>query len=305
MNTVEYSVVVPIYNSENSIEILHKELCIFFQNKYSFEIIYVNDYSIDNSWDILKKIKNSSDNTLIINFNKNYGQHAATICGFKYAKGKYVITIDDDLEVHPSKIQQLIDFQKTTHSDLTYGVYPKLNQSKTRKILTSIYKLLSKLEGSKKGKGSSFRLLTNSLTKKISENHKQFIFVDELCLWYTSKIDFVNVEPNINYINKKRYSFFNLFSITSNLILFTSTFSLKLVTTIGISLSVINFIIGLFFIHRKLILKTHVDGFTTIIVSILFSTGLIIFSIGIIALYLSKILKSINNLPSYNESEVI
>jgi len=296
---------VPVYGSANSLELLHKSICDFFENKYSYEIIYINDHSPDNSWEILKNIKSTVNNVTIIDLSKNFGQHGATMCGFKHAKGKYIVTIDDDLEAHPNAIEKLIASQQKTNSDLVYGVYPKLNQSFLRKALTSIYKLLSKVEGKKKGKGSSFRLLTNSLAKKLADNHKQFVFIDELCLWYTSKIDFIDIEPNKNFIDKKRYTIFSLFSLTANVILFSSTFPLKLVTRIGISLSVVNFLIGMFYLYKKIFLKTQVDGYTSLIVSIMFSTGLIIFSIGIIAQYLTQVLKAINNSPSYNESEVL
>lgn len=296
---------MPVYGSANSLELLHKSICDFFENKYSYEIIYINDHSPDNSWEILKNIKNTVNNVTIIDLSKNFGQHGATMCGFKHANGKYIITIDDDLEAYPNDIQKLIDSHFKTNSDLVYGVYPKLNQSFLRKTLTSLYKLLSKVEGKKKGKGSSFRLLTNSLAKKLADNHKHFVFIDELCLWYTSKIDFVDVEPNKNFIDKKRYTIISLFSLTANVIMFSSTFPLKLVTRIGISLSIVNFLIGIFYLFKKIFLKTQISGYTSLIVSIMFSTGLIIFSIGIIAQYLTQVLKAINNSPSYNEREVL
>lgn len=305
MSSIEYSIVVPLYGSANSLELLHRSICDFFENKYSYEIIYINDCSLDNSWEVLKKIKNTFNYVTIIDLSRNFGQHGATMCGFKHAKGKYVITIDDDLEAHPNDIQKLIASQQKTNSDLVYGVYPKLNQSFLRKTLTSLYKLLSKIEGKKKGKGSSFRLLTNSLAKKLADNHKHFVFIDELCLWYTSKIDFIDIEPNKNFIDKKRYTILSLFSLTTNVILFSSTFPLKLVTRIGISLSVVNFLIGMFYLIKKMFFKTQVSGYTSLIVSIMFSTGLIIFSIGIIAQYLTQVLKTINNSPSYSEREVL
>ena len=306
MNTdISYSVIVPVYEAEKSLELLHKNMYDFFENKYSYEVIYVNDGSSDNSWSVLKTIRSNHKNVRIVNLSKNFGQHAATLCGFKHAKGEFIITIDDDLEAHPNEIEKLIANQKISNADLVYGVYKKLNQSILRMVLTAIYKFVAKTEGANKGKGSSFRLLKNDLAKKISDNHKQFVFIDEICLWYTSNLTFVNTEPNKHFIDKQRYGFNSLFSMTSTVILFSSTFPLKLVTRIGIILSTTNLIIGTHYIIQKLLFKTPVSGYTSLIVSILFSTGLIIFCIGIIAQYLSQMLKSINNAPCYNESEVL
>lgn len=300
-----YSVVIPVYGSENALEKVHQALVSFFEGKYSYELIFVDDASTDNSWEVLKKLKSTSKHTSIIRLSKNFGQHGATVCGFKHATGDFVITIDDDLEVHPSQIQKLIDDQKKTDADLTYGLYPKQNQPFFRGLFSNAYKMLSKLEGPQKGKGSSFRLIKSSLTKKLVNNHKQFVFIDELCLWYTKKLAFVNVEANPEYIHKQRYKMTGLFKMTTNIIMFSSTLPLKLVTNIGILLAIINFLVGIFIMIKKFYLKIDVEGYTSLIVSILFSTGVIIFCIGIVAQYIAQVLKALNNAPSYSEDEII
>lgn len=301
----DYSIIVPVYGSENALEQLHSSIVSFFQNKYSYEIIYVDDASTDNSWEVLKKIKSTAADTTIIRLSKNFGQHAATICGFKYSKGKFVISIDDDLEVHPDQIQKLIDNQKKLDSDLVYGVYKKQGRTAFRGLFTGIYKLMAKLEGPQKGEGSSFRMLKQHLAKKLASNHKQFVFIDELCLWYTKKIQFIAVTENPGYIEKKRYKVGGLLKMASNIIMFSSSIPLKAVTYIGIILATSNFLVGIYYIIRKFFFKTEVEGYTSLIVSILFSTGLIVLSLGVIALYISQILKSINNSPPYNEDEII
>lgn len=306
MSVVEYSIVIPVYGAENSLEKLHESIRLFFERKsIAYEVIYVDDFSADESWNVLKKIKQKNQNTTIIRLSKNFGQHAATLCGFKYAKGNFTITIDDDIEVHPNEIEKIIELQKIQNSDLTYGVYPKRNPSFFRHIFTKIYKLLSKIEGPQKGKGSSFRLLKKSLVQKLVANHKQFVFIDELCLWYTNKVAFTFVSPNSDYVLKKRYKIGGLLKITTNVIMFSSSFPLKMVTYLGLSLSTVNFIIGTIFLLRKFLFKIKVAGYTSLIVSILFSTGLIILCLGIIAQYIRQSLRSVNNAPGYNEDEVI
>lgn len=305
MSRIDYSIVVPVYCAENALLKLHENICGFFQDRYTYEIIYIDDYSADDSWEVLKKIKQTSLVTTIIKFNKNFGQHAATICGFKHAKGDFVITMDDDLEVLSSEMEKLILDQKISGSDLVYADFAKMSQSPVRSFFTKVYKLISKIEGKQKGKGSSYRLLKKSLAKKIAENHKQFVFIDELCLWYTNKLSFVKVETNRNYLRKTRYKLLNLFSLTGNVIMFSSAFPLKLVTQIGLILSTINFLFGIHFLIRKFYFKIEVAGYTSIIVSILFSTGLIIFCIGILAQYIAQVLKAVNNAPPYYEDEII
>jgi glycosyltransferase involved in cell wall biosynthesis len=302
---IDFSIVIPVYNSENALQKVQQSIVSFFENRYTYEIIYVDDSSTDSSWEVLKKIKQASSNTTIIRLSKNFGQHGATVCGFKYAKGELVITIDDDLEVHPEEIIKLIEEQKKSDSDLVYGLYQKQNQPFFRGIFTSLYKMLSKLEGPHKGKGSSFRLIKRSLAQKLVNNHQQFVFIDELCLWYTKKISFVDVKANPEFIEKARYRMTGLFKLTSTIVMFSSTLPLKLVTYIGFILAAINFFIGTIFMIKKFYFKIDVEGYTSLIVSILFSTGMIILCLGVIAQYISHAMKALNNAPSYNEDEVI
>ena len=303
----EYSIVIPAYHAEKSIEQLYGELKKFFSSiQKSFEIIIVDDCSKDKTWETLKKLQNSESNVKIVRFAKNFGQHAATLCGFTFAKGKFVITMDDDIEIHPDQISKLIAEQSKGNYDVVYGEYKKLNQPFFRGIFTKFYKFGSKMvEGKNKGKGSPFRLIKTELANKLAETHRHFVFIDELLLWYTSDIEFVNVSPNPNYVRKGGYSLGNLFRITTNVVMFSSASPLKLVTNIGISLASVNFVVGLFYLIKKFVFHASAKGYTSIIVSILFSTGLIVLSIGIVAQYIGKILQDVNKKPSYHISEKI
>lgn len=301
---IEYSIVVPVYNAENSIQELAHQIEQFFGTKHTYEIIFIDDYSKDDSWQKILAVKAINPNISAIRLSKNFGQHGATLCGFKYAKGTFAITLDDDLEVQPQEIEKLITCQKHSKADVVYGIYKKGNNSFIRKVLTSCYKTVAKIEGKNKGKGSSFRLIKKDIYQKLAANHSHFVFIDELILWYTSNVSFENTVFNPNFISKKRYKTGGLIKITSNLILFSSSFPLKIVTYLGVFLASGNFLIGLYFIIKKLFFKLDSPGFAAIIVSVLFSTGIIIFSIGIIAQYIRHVLMSVNNVPSFNESEI-
>lgn len=300
----QYSIVIPAFNAANCIEKLYSELKTYFNSiNETFEVIIVDDASKDNTWEVLKELKKNHSNIKAIRFSKNFGQHPATLCGFSFAKGDFVITMDDDLEVHPSEISKLIDAYNKSQCDVIYGEYRKLNQPFFRGILSDFYKMGSKIEGKNKGKGSSFRLIKADLALKLASSHRHFAFIDELLLWYTDKMYFIHVNANKDYIKRKRYSLPGLFKLTGEVVMFSSTVPLRFVTRIGSTLAIVNFLIGLFYLLKKLLFKTPAPGFTSIIVSVLFSTGLIVLSIGVVAQYISKILKDVNNKPSYYISE--
>jgi undecaprenyl-phosphate 4-deoxy-4-formamido-L-arabinose transferase len=297
----EYSIIVPVYNNENGLEELIIQLNSYVKDK-SAEVILVDDFSSDSSWFKLKELKKTYGNLKIIRLSKNVGQHAATICGVRESSGKFILTMDDDLVVKPIEFDKLIHLQQESNSKVVYGEFSTkdslaINGSK------KIYKNLSRLEGKNRGRGSSFRLIDGELARQISEKHKNFIFIDEIILWYSEEIQFVEVERNPNTQNKSRYTAKNLVRTTLGIIIYSTDLPLKVVTVIGLLMSSINFLIGIFFLYRKLVDKIAEQGYASLIVSILFSTGLIIFSIGIISLYLRKLLRNQNNEPLYYISD--
>jgi len=298
---VKYSIVIPVFNNSKGIQRLYDQLKSFFKD-HDAEFIFVDDGSKDESWSALKLLKKKDEMVRIFRLAKNFGQHAATLCGFSHAKGEWVLTIDDDLEVLPIEFEKLIQEQQKSEAIVVYGEYAQ-QDSFFRKLSKSIYKSLSKLEGSKKGRGSSFRLLKGDLARKLAESHRHFVFIDEFLLWYTDKVAFVKVENNPDPIRKSRYQMKNLVQTTGKVLLYSTAIPLKFVTFLGFGLAAINFLVGCFFLYKHFVDKIDVKGFTSLIVSVLFSTGLIIFCIGIIAQYLRAVLKNMNNSPLYFEAE--
>jgi len=114
---MDFSVVVPVFNSQDSLEELFNQIKVVFEQlQKSFEVIFVDDGSTDNSWTVLQKVKeNNVEQVKAIKLNRNFGQHNATVCGFSFAKGKSIITLDDDLQNPPAEIPKLIEtFQRST-----------------------------------------------------------------------------------------------------------------------------------------------------------------------------------------------
>lgn len=297
----QYSIVVPVFNNQSGIRLLWNELHSVFQFE-STEFIFVDDFSSDGSWNELVDLKKEFQQIKIIRLSKNVGQHLATICGIQETSGKCVLTLDDDLIVKPQEFLKLFDYRKDTSLKVIYGEYKSKNSFSTG-IIKKIYKSLSKIEGKNRGKGSSFRLIDGELARSMATNHKSYVFIDELILWYTDEIGFVPVEINQNSNTKSRYSKKSLFSSTFNLIMYSTDFPLRIVMIIGLFMSTINFCIGAFILYKKFVHKITEQGYASLIVSILFSTGLIILCIGIIAIYMRKLMRSQNNEPLFYISD--
>jgi polyisoprenyl-phosphate glycosyltransferase len=302
---VEYSVVVPVFNSEVSLEELFSRLtAVMDETGKVFELIFVDDGSQDRSWDVIKKIKEEhADNFTAIRLAKNFGQHSATFCGFNFAKGNYVITLDDDLQCPPEEIPQLIKTMAESDAELVYGIYKKKKHSFVRNIGSKSFKNAAGLLGSST-EGSSFRLISKNIIQKIIVHHQNFVFIDEILHWYTDYINYVYVEHHKRKYKRSGYSHLKIWSMFANIMYYYSTAPLKLMVYGGLISSIIFFIFSIYFILRKILLNVPL-GYTSLIVAILFSTSLILLSLGVIGEYLSRIYMVQNKKPLYSVKKVL
>jgi glycosyltransferase involved in cell wall biosynthesis len=231
----KYTIVVPVFNSGSGLFQLHQEITRALYSQIAYDIVYVDDYSQDESWRVLNDIKNQDKNHKItlIRLSKNFGQHAATLCGFASASGDYILTMDDDLAVLPEEFKKLIKEREESGAQVVYGEYVQ-HESFGRKLFKFIYKTLARLEGGNKGRGSSFRLLEANLARKLAENHNHFVFIDEFLLWYTDKVSFVTVENHPSPIRKSRYRITRLIDTTGKVILYSTGIILVVIGIAGI-----------------------------------------------------------------------
>lgn len=305
---IDYSVVVPVYNGAVSLDELCQKIMTFFNStKYTYEIIFVDDRSKDHSWELIKKIHAENPSVVRgIRLSRNFGQHNATCSGFKAAKGNFIVTMDDDLESSPEDIQLLIDHQKKNNSDLVYGNYINPDKAIARKFFKAIYRSIAKIvEGKARVNGSSFRLVKSGLAKQVESQATHFVFIDEAFLWYTEEIEFVDVKHHSSRRGNSNYSLFGLFKLTGEVVLYSSILPLKLVKYVGFIFAMINMLIGVYYLYKKFAHGFAIPGYASIIISVLFSTGVIMFVLGVIGEYLGKMFRIMNNRPVYSVDEKI
>ncbi len=302
---LKYSIVVPVYNSAASLN----ELCERIEKslaEINYEIILVDDSSSDNGWNIIEELKKKNAGKITgIRLSRNFGQHRAIFCGFTFCKGDFVITIDDDLQHPPEEIIKLINKQKQEQSDLVYGIYKSKQHSFLRNSGSFFVKKSSNLVSGNSGKGSSFRLIKkNIIDKIITGNTQSSFYLDEVFYWHTAAFSYVDVEHHPRKQGKSGYNIFKLIGLYFKIVVNYSASPLKLMTWFGLSFSVASFLLGLRFIYKKLV--HHVPlGYTSIIVTILFSASIIMFCLGIIGQYLYKIYQAQQNKPPYSIRKIL
>lgn len=305
MSAPDISIVIPVYNSEASLEELYSEICTHL-SAISHELILVDDGSTDGSWAKIESLKEKyGDKILAIRLARNFGQHNAIVCGFTFAKGNAVLTMDDDLQHPPSEIPKLYEKLRSSDADVVYGIYEVKQHGAVRNAGGKIAEKSAKFWAGHDGQGSSFRLMKKTIADHIADHRNQaHVFIDEIIHWYTARFAFVEVAHRERRHGKSGYTMRKLITVYLDTMINYTASPLRAMIWLGLSSSIITFILGVRFIYRKL--KFDVEpGFTAQIVTILFATSLLMLCMGVIGQYLFKIYKLQSRRPPYSIHTVL
>ncbi|MFH1612337.1 MAG: glycosyltransferase family 2 protein [bacterium] len=304
-NEIEkYSIVIPVFNSNKTLETLYNCLISVFESiTEDFEIIFVDDGSIDNSWEILEKLYEKDKKVKIIQLMRNFGQHNALMCGFSLANGEYIITLDDDLQNPPEEIPKLIDKIKQGY-DIVYGEYISKKHKWFRNIGSSFIQMVYKKIFNVSHNLTSFRIIKKELIKQILNYNKNYTFVDGLIAWNTKNIGVCNVSHNKRLDGKSGYNIKKLLTLAFNLITNFSIFPLQIVSILGFSFAILGFIMGIIFFLKKIIFDIPITGYTSLIISITLFSGIQLITLGFIGEYIGRIHLNINQKPQYNIRQI-
>lgn len=224
MNKIDnkISVVVPVYNSQNIIEGLITKIKNTLSNFRDYSIILVNDKSVDNSYDKLKAIAEHDKRVTAINLLENVGQQKATFLGLKYAKGDYIIIIDDDFAHDPDDILLLYK-EAIKGYDAVYGIDKKNNSKSIFRNLGSKIRDITFDAITKKPKDikvCSFRIINNATKEKVIKADTSFIYISMEILKHTTKIS--NIYLNYLEGSESNYSLFKLTNLILNMFIYYS-----------------------------------------------------------------------------------
>jgi len=296
-----YSVVVPVYNSEQTLEKLFERTQETFSKLgLRFEMVFVNDCSRDGSWKVLKKLKQTyPEQVTAIHLAKNFGQHNALMCGFNQIKGDFAVTIDDDLQIPPEEIAKLIQKQNQTDADVVYGIYDRKKHNLFRNFGSSAVQLIFRRIFQTTGNITAFRLIKSSIIHSVRQHRQSFVFIDGLLHWHTQFIERELVRHEKREFGRSGYSVKKLLLLTSNLLFNFTTYPLRLLVLLGTFFSVSSFVTGMYYIFRKIFYDVPL-GYTSTIVAIFFSSGILLLVIGVVGEYIGRIYSLQNDKPQFS-----
>ncbi|MDD4497989.1 MAG: glycosyltransferase family 2 protein [Methanosarcinaceae archaeon] len=306
MANQKYSVVIPVYNSEKTlIELTDRLTATFLKISGEYEIILIDDCSSDNSWSILKELHQKNNHIKVIHLQNNYGQHNAILCGLNYIRGNYIITMDDDLQNPPEEIPKLVDKIQEGYS-VVYGRYKIKYHSRMENFFSKRFQTFIQwiLSIPNTVIITSFAIFTSDVVKNMIQIKSSYIYLPALVRKSVpiNKISNTIVNHHPRMIGTSNYNIRKYFSLSLNLIINYSVLPLLFIGIFGVIISLISFCYGLYILGHYLIDPTYgIMGWNSIMVTLTFLGGTILFSITIIGEYLRRILTEV----SYGQQYVI
>jgi len=297
---MKLSVIIPVYNSENTIKPLVNSL-LKVLNQYKIEIVLINDCSKDRSESICNEIASENSSVKFISLRKNRGEHNAVICGLNYCTGDYAAIIDDDLQNPPSEIISLVNKAVSNDYDVVYAKYEQKRHSMFRNICSAMNDWSANfLIGKPKSLYlCSFKVIKKEMINEIISYKGPFPYIDALILRCTDNIGTQTVLHADRKEGKSNYTLKKLISLYLNIFVNFSYKPLRVVTFSGIIISAISVLFALFVLYEKIFLKNVSSGWAFLSLLLLFSIGVTFFVIGLLGEYIGKILMALNNTPQY------
>lgn len=299
-----YSVVVPVYNSEHTLEELYNRLKVMFEETMHepFELILVDDSSRDNSYAVMERLRAQDKRVKLVQMAKNFGQPAAVLCGCSFAKGDFVITMDDDLQHPPEEIPKMAQvLLEQPEVDCVMGRYENRKHNWVRRLGTwvSVSMTTRMLKKDPDLELTSFRIMRRFLVEAMLKTNTHLPQIGNLLVQESNRIVNVPVHHDARKFGRSNYTFRRLvndllYDITTNSIL-----PLIVVRNIGLISFLVSLLLGVFYFIRYFAADTPVEGFTTLVLLILAYNGLILLAIGIIGEYLMHILDEAKKMPHY------
>lgn len=297
------SILIPCYNEEKSLPNLYQELSkvTALIHDYNFEILFINDGSKDATLSVIKELHEKDNRVSYINLSRNFGKENAMLAGFDYVKGDCMIIMDADLQDPPSLIPDMLKAWEEGYEDVYAKRACRGKESWLRKTLSLAF----------------YRILDHSTRFEILENVGDFRLLDRKCIealkqlrenerytkgmfcWIGFKKKELVFDRGDRVAGESNWNFWSLFNLAIEGITSFTIAPLRFASISGFVIAFVAFCLLLFYGIKTIIFGDPAQGFTTLIVVVLFLGGVQLISIGILGEYIGRIFNETKNRPTY------
>lgn len=302
--TKKISVVIPAYNEEEVIKTCHERMTntLLWLNDYEYEIVFVNDGSKDKTLEILQAIAKEDRNVKVLSFSRNFGHQCAVTAGIRYVTGNAVVIIDADLQDPPELIPDMLKLWEQGN-EVIYGKRQARKGESTFKLFTAkmFYKTLNALSDVEIPKDTGdFRLVDKQVIDVINNMPEHNKFLRGLFSWVGFKQTPFEYEREERFAGKTKYPFRKMVKLASDGLISFSAKPLKIVGGLGLIAILISVLILIYAIVSYIFsLNLLTPGWTSIMVTVTFFSGMQLLSVWIMSEYIARIYDETKQRPQY------
>lgn len=299
---ISLSIVIPVYNSQDSISKLTDHLVASLGVDYKLEIVLVNDSSKDNSEKLCIALYEKYETIVkFYSLSKNVGEHNAVMAGLNHTTGDFIVIMDDDFQNPISEVIKLVEFAKENSYDVVYTYYDRKQHHFLRNLGSKFNDKVANVM-LKKPKDlylSSFKLMSKFLVNEIIKYDLPFPYIDGLILRTTTNIGKIQVYHQERIVGKSGYTLTKLIALWLNMFTNFSILPLRVSIYIGFVFAFLGLIFGVYTVIEKLSNPRLPIGFAALAVSVFIFAGVQLISLGMIGEYIGRIFLSQNKRPQY------
>jgi dolichol-phosphate mannosyltransferase/undecaprenyl-phosphate 4-deoxy-4-formamido-L-arabinose transferase len=299
----QYSIVIPCYRSGKWLdELVSRISAAMSASGSAFEILLVNDASPDDTWQVICDLARRYTSVRGLDLQFNVGQYRATLCGLQHAQGRFLITMDDDLQHPPEELPRLISaLAEHPEWDCVMGRYHTKRHGLLRNAGSRLMRSLNVwlYDAPRHITPSSFRIMTRQLAQALCQHETVRPILSPLIFRTTHRLGNVDIQHAPRSYGRSGYRLSRLLSILADSFLSATTLPLRLVSGLGLVAASGSVALGLYYLIRYFTHRTRVQGFTTQVLLIIFFGGLTLFAIGLVGEYLSRVIDEVRRPPRY------
>jgi dolichol-phosphate mannosyltransferase len=309
MNPVQptISVVIPVYEEQENLPVLYDRLTdVLGKFEPNYEIIFVDDGSHDKSTAIIQEIAQQDAHITMIELSRNFGHQIAISAGLDYARGEAVIIMDADLQDPPEVLPQFIQKWRNGY-DVVYAIRKKRKENWIKRTSYVIfYRLLQRIASIEIPlDAGDFCIMDRRVVDILTNMPERNRFVRGIRSWVGLKQVGLAYDREARNAGKPKFTFSRLLYLALDGLVSFSFLPLRIITVIGFIVSFMSIFLAIFYTIQRITVGLNPPGFATLVVAILFLSGMQLMTIGLIGEYVGRIFEEVKQRPLYVVSRVI
>tara|TARA_R110002111_G_scaffold259645_1_gene329867 strand:- start:3599 stop:4516 length:918 start_codon:yes stop_codon:yes gene_type:complete len=296
---IDISIVIPVFNSEDILKELSKQIDEALIN-ISYELILINDCSKDNSWNVISTLQKTNKHIVGINLRKNSGQDNAIMAGLNYSLGNYVVIMDDDLQHSPIDIIPLVN-QCKKGFDVCYANFNKKKQKWWKNIGSWINGKIAEILINKPSHIylSPFQVINKEIVKEVIKYQGPYPYVQGLILRTTNNLTQINIKHHKRLSGKGNFNFIKSMIVFVKLMTSFSVIPLRIATVIGFITALLGFAMIPYYLAMYFFNDEIIEGWTSLMIIILMLGGILLVSVGMLGEYIGRMFLDTNRKPQF------